>query len=83
MDLIAICMFLMTHYMTEVNTKEPIEKTNIDNKSYPSLGAFDISMLFCCGSVLSPSCTGTSVFSTSAKLYGVGDSRLTSLGPSV
>lgn len=50
---------------------------------YPSLGAVDSSMLFCCGSVPSPSCTGTSVFSTTAKLYGVGDSWLTPLGPSV
>jgi len=50
---------------------------------YPSLGAVDGSMLFCCGSVLSPSCTGTSLVSTTAKLNGVGDSRLTPLVPSV
>jgi len=64
-------------------SKESIDLVQKKTNMYPSLGGAVCSTSFCCCGELSSRLTETLASSTTAKLYGVLESRLTSVAASV
>ena len=79
MDLVVTCKLSVSHNW---NTTKEQRKKSISpmqkRLGYPNLGGDGCSTLFSCGGVLSSRWIGVLSFSTTAKLYGVVESQLTS-----